>query len=289
MQPWQQRVSLNFTQAVFVPLAGGSLADSYELRTRDEHYFVKHYNPTALSDSMVTWRESSALKELKRWDWPVPEVIMHEDSFMVLSWVGPGPSRQQEAAGAILGEILGRVHKRPAKGFSLPWGNSIGVLQDPGKVYSQAGDFYWSERLCPLLETLLPRYPLFREIIQWETSIRDFLNHSIHHPTLVHGDLWSGNFLWQADGTPFVIDPASYFGDPVADIAFSELFGGFPNSFYTHYWEEFGQDAHYACKKPLYQLYHALVHLKLFGKSYLNLSERLANEIFRNSCFKVMK
>ncbi len=287
MQSWQQEVLKYFDQGIFIPVTGGSLADSYELRTNQEHYFVKYYDPATISDPRVAWRETQALNELQKWGWPVPRVIQSQESFMVLAWIEHGSSLQQEAAGEILGDTLGKVHNRPADSFSLPWGNSIGVLQNPSETYRQGGDFYWFVRFHPLLEALIPHYPALREIIRWEKPIRNFLNRSIHHPTLVHGDLWSGNFLWNKDAVPYVVDPAGYFGDPVSDIAFSELFGSFPRTFYDHYWTAFGQDIYYHRKKPLYQFYHALVHLKLFGHSYWNLTQRLGDQIFHDPSFQV--
>ncbi|HBQ94205.1 MAG: fructosamine kinase family protein [Firmicutes bacterium] len=286
MLPWQETVVKHFGQAVLIPIAGGSLAASYELRTNQGRYFLKYYDPATVYDSAITWRETSALQALKQSGWPVPDVILSHDSCIVLSWIEHGSPNRRNAAGEILGRILGKVHQHRADSYSLPWGNAIGVLQRPSEPYARGGDFYWLVRLLPLLEDLIPGFPFLREIIHWEQPIRNFLNHSIRHPTLVHGDLWSGNFLWRPDASPFVIDPAGYFGDPVSDVAFAELFGGFPQTFYDCYWASFGRDEYYECKKPLYQLYHALVHLKLFGQSYWGLTQSLAEQIRHSPCLK---
>ena len=88
-------------------------------------------------------------------------------------------------------------------------------------------------------------------------------------PSLVHGDLWGGNVLCGSDGRAWLIDPAAYVGDFETDLAMTELFGRFPPAFYRAYQEENPVDGEYQERKPIYQLYHLLNHLNLFGRSYL--------------------
>lgn len=88
-------------------------------------------------------------------------------------------------------------------------------------------------------------------------------------PSLVHGDLWGGNVLCGSDGRAWLIDPAAYVGDFETDLAMTELFGRFPPAFYRAYKEENSVDGGYQERKPIYQLYHLLNHLNLFGRSYL--------------------
>ncbi len=87
-------------------------------------------------------------------------------------------------------------------------------------------------------------------------------------PSLLHGDLWSGNFLIASDGQPVVVDPAVYYGEREVEIAFTELFGGFPPGFLEAYDEAYPLDSGYSERRALYQLYPVLVHLNLFGESY---------------------
>ena len=87
-------------------------------------------------------------------------------------------------------------------------------------------------------------------------------------PALLHGDLWGGNYLIDAQGNPVLIDPAVYYGDREAEIAFTELFGGFGAQFYAAYHETWPLDGGYADRRDLYNLYHLLNHLNLFGEGY---------------------
>ena len=98
-------------------------------------------------------------------------------------------------------------------------------------------------------------------------------------PSLLHGDLWSGNAAFMRDGTPVIFDPAVYYGDREADIAMTELFGGFSAEFYRAYDETDPRDPGYATRKLLYNLYHVLNHLNLFGGGYRAQAERVIGEL----------
>jgi fructosamine-3-kinase len=89
------------------------------------------------------------------------------------------------------------------------------------------------------------------------------------HPALLHGDLWGGNYLCDSTGNPVLIDPAVYYGHPEADLAMTELFGGFDAAFYRAYRDESPVDSGYSARRDLYNLYHMLNHLNIFGGSYL--------------------
>ena len=93
-----------------------------------------------------------------------------------------------------------------------------------------------------------------------------------HHPpaSLLHGDLWSGNYAYDETGKAVIFDPALYYGDRETDLAMTELFGGFDENFYTAYNDIWPLDKGYKDRKTLYNLYHILNHANLFGTSYLN-------------------
>lgn len=109
--------------------------------------------------------------------------------------------------------------------------------------------------------------------------LAEFFTGYAPQPSLLHGDLWSGNAAFARDGTPVVFDPAVYYGDREADLAMTELFGGFPASFYRAYDEAYPRDQGYAVRRPLYNLYHVLNHLNLFGGGYRAQAERTMDEL----------
>ena len=91
----------------------------------------------------------------------------------------------------------------------------------------------------------------------------------------MHGDLWQGNYAFDDSNNPIVFDPAVYFGDREADIAMTELFGGFPAAFYSAYQNDYPLDSGYNVRKIIYNLYHILNHLNLFGNSYRPQAEHM--------------
>jgi protein-ribulosamine 3-kinase len=98
-------------------------------------------------------------------------------------------------------------------------------------------------------------------------------------PSLLHGDLWGGNHGFLADGTPVIFDPSAYYGDREADLAMSELFGGFAPDFYAAYREAWPLDAGYAVRKTLYNLYHILNHANMFGGGYAAQAQRMLAQL----------
>ena len=120
----------------------------------------------------------------------------------------------------------------------------------------------------------------FGQSAQLLAAIPDLLGHS-PVPSLVHGDLWSGNAGFSAAGDPVIFDPAVYWGDREVDIAMTELFGGFPSSFYEGYQSVWPLDAGYEQRKVLYNLYHILNHFNLFGGSYRAQAQQMMAQILR--------
>ena len=97
--------------------------------------------------------------------------------------------------------------------------------------------------------------------------------------SLLHGDLWSGNYGYLKEGTPVIFDPAVYYGDREADIAMTEMFGGFPDEFYSAYNQEWPLDKGYRQRKKLYNLYHILNHFNMFGGGYAMQAENMIEQL----------
>lgn len=98
------------------------------------------------------------------------------------------------------------------------------------------------------------------------------------HPALIHGDLWSGNFITGSDGKAWLIDPAVYVGHAEADLAMTELFGGFSPTFYQEYRKAFPMQPGYENRRDIYNLYHLLNHLNMFGSAYLSSVKRIVEK-----------
>ena len=167
-----------------------------------------------------------------------------------------------------LGTELARMHRMTEEKFGLKLNNYIGGTKQENGWESSWSDFFWKKRLCFQVNLLDKHYsPLKAQFMNLETKIKDILHES--SPSLLHGDLWGGNVHNAPENEPFLIDPAVYYGDREADLAMTKLFGGFPDEFYNAYNQENPLKKGYEKRESIYNLYHLLNHLNLFGSSYL--------------------
>ena len=176
---------------------------------------------------------------------------------------------------AALGRMLARLHRQTGPRFGWHRDNYIGLTPQKNAWSDDWAEFWLTRRLQPQLE--LARSNGFR---LGEVAQCALLESHKPQPSLLHGDLWSGNAGFTNDG-PVVFDPAVYYGDREADLAMTELFGGFPREFYKAYAEAFPLAAGYEKRKHLYNLYHLLNHLNLFGRSYLGQVEETLGLLLR--------
>lgn len=260
-----------------VPLAGGDINRAYRLDLSDGSRVFMKENSRKNADlfraeilGLEAMRETGAVK--------VPEVlgsgIDGGSSFLLLEYIESG--RGSKESSEKLGVSLAKMHSAEAK--DLSGGKKFGFTEDnyigSGKQINTSEDkwkdFFIDHRLRPQLERA-SRY-FDRED---QKDIDTLLNNAgkyltePDHPSLIHGDLWGGNYMIDKDGEPWLIDPAVYVGHAEADFAMTELFGGFDRAFYDAYRDAAGIDPEYEDRRDLYNLYHLLNHLNLFGWGYL--------------------
>ena len=171
--------------------------------------------------------------------------------------------------------MLAEAHRNPGKRFGWSRDNYIGSTPQANGWCENWAGFWRERRLKPQLE-LAKRNGFDLRFDE------DLLKNHSPQPALLHGDLWSGNAGFTTHG-PVVFDPAVYYGDREADLAMTELFGGFPRAFYEAYEETYPLDEGYRARKHLYNLYHLLNHLNLFGAGYLS-QVRETLSLLRRSC-----
>jgi fructosamine-3-kinase len=163
---------------------------------------------------------------------------------------------------AALGRMLAESHRKTGERFGWHRDNYIGTTPQRNGACHDWAQFWWQRRMAPQLA--LAREKGF----DLEPPSLKILEGHIAAPSLLHGDLWSGNAGFTPEG-PAVFDPAVYYGDRETDLAMTELFGGFPPEFYQAYNRMFPLEDGYERRKHLYNLYHLLNHLNLFGAGYL--------------------
>jgi fructosamine-3-kinase len=254
---------------------GGDIGRSYYVETTEHKWFVKYR--TDLS-ALVFQREAEGLALLREAGAvAVPETVYageipgRDGGMIVLAWIEPGPARRstEEALGVGMAELHRK--RSPDGRFGLHHDNYIGLLPQPNGWCGTWREFYRERRLLPMIRLAEERGRLPAERRRRLERLMDSLERWIPadcKPSLLHGDLWHGNRLAGADGRPYLIDPAVFYGDREYEMAFTELFGGFSSRFYAAYEEAYPLPPDYAERRPLYQLYYLLVHLILFGESY---------------------
>ena len=171
----------------------------------------------------------------------------------------------------LLGDQLARLHQVPQKTFGYPYDNYIGLNPQKNGLSDDWGEFFYHQRLmfqCQGIQQDAVQADIQQQLKKLQRPLIDWLNGQAIQPALLHGDLWSGNVLF-SDNKVWLIDPAVYWGDSDADIAMTELFGGFPKVFYQAYHQQLPPSPEYDLKKICYNLYHYLNHYNLFGHGYL--------------------
>ena len=258
------------------PVGGGCIHSAWRVGDRGASWFVK-VNDASRAGLFAA--EADGLAALARSPLRVPRVVCRGGSrgasFLVLEWLSlrAGAARDY----ARLGEDLARLHELRAERFGWPCDNYIGATPQANAADDSWLRFYSRARLAPQFALARARGDAAlaaKEDALLEALPKLFAGHA-PAPALLHGDLWGGNAGFLQDGTPVVFDPAVYYGDREADIAMTELFGGFAPSFYAAYRARAPLDAGYRVRKTLYQLYHVLNHANLFGGGYAAQAQRM--------------
>jgi fructosamine-3-kinase len=202
------------------------------------------------------------------------------EAWIELEWLDLYPA--DAASDARMGAALARLHAVTAPTFGLARDNAIGATPQPN---AQSDDWvaFWRERRLAFQLRLAADNGHGGRLQDRGGKLLEklpaFLAGYRPQPSLLHGDLWGGNRAMLADGTPVVYDPAAYYGDREADLAMTRLFGGFGPRFYAAYDEAWPPDPGRAARQDLYNLYHVLNHLNLFGGGYRAQAEAMIERL----------
>ena len=257
-------------------VGGGDINQAARIETDRGRYFVKWHTAPQPGIFECEARGLGLLADAGAVR--VPRVIGHgsvpgsRTAFLILEWIERAGAGKGGRAAERLGRELALLHRKRQATYGLDHDNYIGRLPQPNRTMDSWVEFYRTQRLGAqrdqaAAQGLLPPHRA-RLLDQVMESLERWIDESHCQPSLLHGDLWGGNWMVAANGEPVLIDPAVYYGDREADLAMTALFGGFPRSFYAAYAEVFPLAPGYNERQPLYQLYYLLCHLNLFGESY---------------------
>ncbi len=271
-----------FTLVQAVSVGGGCINSAYRLEGSEAVYFIKLNRKERLP---MFAAESSGLEEMfatgtVRVPRPICHGVSGTQSFLALEYVD-----LRSAGGAcdpLLGQQLASLHRIAQANFGWHRENTIGSSPQPNTVHRDWIGFWRDCRLgfqLKLAETQGFGGKLQREGEKLMECLPAFFEAYQPKPSLLHGDLWGGNYASDVTGLPVIFDPACYYGDREADIAMTELFGGFGKGFYAAYADAYPLEPGYTTRKTLYNLYHIINHLNLFGGGYLSQATQMMGRL----------
>lgn len=253
------------------PVGGGNINEAYEVVIDKSQKFFCKTNSSQKFPGLFK-AEKKGLEKLQTQQLiRIPKVVACEEidnqQILVLEWIEQGLKTSKFWKS--FGEQLAALHHVSSQFFGLDENNYMGALPQYNQPWNNWCDFFIEQRLMLQVKLAIDR-GLLSDDIKFENLYRQLPNlFAPEPPSLQHGDLWSGNFLCDDQSMPVLIDPAIYFGHRSVDLGMTTLFGGFERAFYESY--------HYCYPLPynhweqweVCNLYPLLIHLNLFGKSYL--------------------
>jgi fructosamine-3-kinase len=255
-----------------VSLSGGSISNTERLDTTAGTFVLKSHDapPPGLFRA-----EAHGLAALRASGTPLtlPRVIAFDEgapSFLVLEFIAEG--RRQRDFDEQLGAGLAALHRSTAPRFGFPEDNYCGATPQPNAWRGRWLDFYAEARLGYQLRLAAAAGRLTGaeagRVERLIGRLAEWLGEPAEGPALIHGDLWAGNLHTDAAGRPAVLDPAAYYGHREAELGMMTLFGGFSARTFDAYHGAFPLEPGWRERNPLYELYHLMNHLHLFGASY---------------------
>lgn len=266
----EERLSQNIVE--LIPLSGGDINQVFKIKT-NQNTFVAKVNVEKRFPQMFK-KEKFGLHLLGETGIKTPEVIaefIHENmQFLLLEYIKEERKTPQFWSNFATG--LAKLHKKESVFFGLETDNYIGSLVQKNTKKASWEDFFIENRISPLVKKAFDKSLLQINHLRQFENLFQKLNEIVpqEKPSLVHGDLWSGNLMSGKNQCPVFIDPAVYFGNREMDIAMTQLFGGFDNSYLDFYNELFPLQRGWEERIQIHKLYPNLVHLIIFGRSYLS-------------------
>ncbi len=250
-----------------LPVGGGCINHGARLITASGATFFLKTNPAAPADMFA--REAEGLAALRVPGGPrIPQAFLWGPDFLLLEDLAA--ARRHAEFWETLGRQLAALHQHTHSRFGFAHDNYLGRTPQPNPWTEDGVTFFAEHRLLYQARLAHRRGLLPSEDLRRAERLAGRLSRLIppQPASLIHGDLWSGNVIPDAQGAPALIDPATHYGWAEAELGMTALFGGFPEAFYRAYIEVRPLTPGWRERWPLYNLYHLLNHLNLFGKSY---------------------
>lgn len=263
-------------------VGGGCINHAVKISTSVGDFFLK-WNASSPSDMFL--KEAAGLSEMSQAGTylVIPKVIWSkeiDDSPGLLLMEYLQPASNTSGFDGQLGRGLAQLHRKSAFAFGFQHSNYCGTTIQDNTWTNNWPEFYAERRIWALVQQIISAHGMSSEEQKMYKKLVDKMPTLLAHqtvPSLIHGDLWSGNYMYTANG-PALIDPACYYADREMELGMMQLFGGFSSRVWEAYQEEFPLPDGWRRRIPLYQLYHILNHYLLFGGSYGRQALEIARE-----------
>lgn len=280
-QSWQTQLPLNNIKSIS-PVSGGDVNEAFKIETTEGAYFllVQRNRKASFFDA-----EISGLKLFEEAEVTAPRVIgsgeIEGDAYLLLTYLDEGRTGSQEALGELVAQMHSKQQANGKFGFDLPYeGGDI--------TFDNSWTDNWiilfvNRRLDHLKATLVEQGAWSDDDVSQYESVRsvivDTLKQHPSKPSLLHGDLWGGNYMFLTDGSPALFDPAPLYGDREFDLGITTVFGGFTEAFYNEYDKHYPLNEDVEKRLEFYRLYLLMVHLVKFGGMYAGSVKRSMKQI----------
>lgn len=257
---------------------GGDINKTVKIEMDSDRLFFLKWNPHSPENMFEAEAKGLDLLASAQSGLKIPDVYLSADDFLLMEFI------QESNTGdfASFGAQLAQLHKHTNELFGLDHPNYIGRLPQSNKYHNDWMEFFVRERLEPQVKMAVDSGKISPK---FSTTFHRPFNYTYvvfpdEPPSLLHGDLWGGNFMFTTSGDVSIYDPAVYYGHREMDIAMTRLFGGFEPDFYNSYNEAYPLEKGYEERLKLCNLYPILVHANLFGGSYVQQAEALLSRFF---------
>lgn len=263
------------------PLATGFGIEGRKVLLDDGRTAAIKFNFSIGSDEFLN--EANMIETLFKAAWPVPKVWAADEHCLCLEWLNNDGTSLSPKAEFQTGEMLAKLHSNKLSHFGYEKSTPIGRLTQPNKMSKNWVDFFRDQRLLHMATIAKQQGKLPLGLYQRLLNLADNLHNHIEeppHPSLIHGDLWGGNVIVNQGKLAGLIDPAIYHAHPEIELAFTQMFTTFGQDFFKGYQSITPQDPNFFKERiALYNLYPTLVHVILFGSSYLSVIDQSLNRL----------
>lgn len=260
---------------------GGDISEALKIELEDgQAFFLKFHKGNFNASKTIFTQEVKGLNTLRSVNTSlvIPEVISHNNSYLLLEYL----EEEKQGNDFQFGVDIAKLHKSSNELFGFSEDNYIGSIGQSNRYHADWLEFFIRERIEPLVNKAMEggllsnKYSrIFERVFNYTYVI-----FPDEPPALLHGDLWSGNYLFTKQGQAAIYDPAVYYGHREMELAMTTLFGGFNPAFYDGYQTEYPLQTGWEERQKLCQLYPLLVHALLFGGNYVQQSKALLDRFF---------